>query len=47
MGTILDGEGEGDVSQGETLMQEQRDLERYAGTEDIRMEPVVDNLDAS
>ena len=47
VGTILDGEGEGEVSQGETLMQEQRDLERYAGTEDIRMEPVVDNLDAS
>ena len=47
MGTILDGEGEGDVSQGETLMQEHRDIERNPGIEDIRMEPAVDNLDAS
>ena len=47
VGTTLDGEGECEVSQGETLMQENRDQERNAGTEDTRMEPAVDTLDAS
>uniref|UniRef100_A0A164THV8 Uncharacterized protein n=1 Tax=Daucus carota subsp. sativus TaxID=79200 RepID=A0A164THV8_DAUCS len=45
--TTLDGEGEGVVSQGETLMQEYRDNERNAGTEETRMETAVDPLDAS
>ena len=47
VGTTLEGEDECVVSQGETLMQEHRDSERNAGTEEIREEPAVDTLDAS
>ena len=47
MGSTLVGEGEGVVSQGESLMLKQRDEERKAGTGEIRVEPTVDTLDAA
>ena len=47
MGFTLDGEGECVVSHSETLMQEHRDNERNAGTQEIREEPSVDTLDST